>query len=65
MNMEEVRNHARTKGVNPGRLKKTDLIRAIQLANGDVPCYATLQRFHCSDKECLWSADCKKEKKFH
>jgi hypothetical protein len=65
MNMEEIRNYARQKGVNPGRLKKTDLIRAIQTAEGSVPCYATMQRFHCTEGDCRWAVDCKNEKKFH
>jgi hypothetical protein len=43
------------KGVS--RLKKADLIRAIQEHEGNFPCFGTADG-RCDQMDCLWRADC-------
>jgi hypothetical protein len=54
----EIRRIAKTKGVVPGRMKKTELIRAIQRAEGNYECFETAVEGHCSQAECAWREDC-------
>jgi hypothetical protein len=61
LNWVEMRRYARSKGVNPGKLRKTELIRAIQAAEGNPQCFATARKEHCPETSCLWERDCKKE----
>ena len=49
MKIQDIKNIAMKKGVNAGKMKKTDLIRAIQVAEGNNACFATS---FCSD---MWS----------
>lgn len=58
MNMTEIRQFARTRGLKPARLRKTELIRAIQDAEGNPTCFATGQAEQCGQPECLWRQDC-------
>jgi hypothetical protein len=60
LNWVEMRRYARSKGVNPGKLRKTELIRAIQAAEGNPQCFASERRVHCPETSCLWERDCKK-----
>ncbi|MBE0574259.1 MAG: SAP domain-containing protein, partial [Desulfuromonadales bacterium] len=41
MNMTEVKAVAKDLGVMPGKMKKEDLIRTIQLAEGNPQCFNT------------------------
>lgn len=61
LNWVEMRRYARSKGVNPGKLRKTELIRAIQAAEGNPQCFATERRDHCPETACLWERDCRKQ----
>jgi hypothetical protein len=57
MNVTEIRAKARQLGVkNYSRLNKADLIRAIQVAEGNSPCY--LQIYDCRVYDCLWRPEC-------
>jgi len=58
MKMQEIRTIARSKGVNPGRMGKADLIRAIQLAEGNFDCFGTAVDEDCDQESCLWREDC-------
>lgn len=61
LNWVEMRRYARSKGVNPGKMRKIELIRAIQAAEGNPQCFATERKGHCPETACLWERDCKKE----
>ena len=61
LNWVEMRRYARSKGVNPGKLRKTELILAIQAAEGNPQCFATERRDHCPETACLWERDCRKQ----
>lgn len=41
---------------NYSRLKKTDLIHAIQIAEGNTDCYAKIPG--CGQMDCCWREDC-------
>lgn len=43
------------KGVS--RMKKAELIRAIQESEGNFPCFGTADG-HCDRMDCLWRQDC-------
>jgi len=57
-NMKEIRKMARQLGVNSTRMRKGDLIRTIQLAEGNYDCYGTATEEECDQEECLWREDC-------
>jgi len=58
MKLEEIKVIARQHGIKVGKLKKAELVRAIQLAEGNNPCFETGQDSECGQTECLWRADC-------
>jgi len=58
MNMQEIKAIAKTRGVKSGSLKKMELIRALQAAEGNQQCFGTGKAAECGQDECLWKADC-------
>jgi len=53
----DVRKRAKERGLKTSRLKKADLIRAIQVAEGNFPCFGTAREY-CDQVNCLWRKDC-------
>jgi hypothetical protein len=60
MNWNDVKKKAVALGVQPGKMKKPELIRAIQTAEGNTPCYGEA-RTDCPYTDCCWLADCAAE----
>ena len=60
MNMNEIKEIASLRGVNPGRLKKADLVRTLQREEGNESCFQTNQADGCDQGQCLWREDCLK-----
>lgn len=58
MKLEEIKEIARQHDIKPGRLKKTELVRAIQTAEGNKACFASGQASQCGQSACLWRDDC-------
>jgi hypothetical protein len=58
--MTEIRSIAKDNGINPTRLRKADLIHAIQVEEHNDPCYATMPVDECDQIDCLWRADCER-----
>lgn len=58
MKIKEIREIAAQKGVKAGAMKKTELIRAIQKAEGNNDCFASERAPECMEDACLWKADC-------
>ena len=59
MNITEVRHRAQAIGVSrPSRMKKGDLIRRIQLQEGNFDCFGSPGRFDCPRLDCCWRNDC-------
>ncbi|MFZ2089751.1 MAG: Rho termination factor N-terminal domain-containing protein [Desulfobaccales bacterium] len=57
MKVTDIRNKARDLGLkNYSRLNKGDLIRSIQVAEGNSPCYQQID--DCRVEDCLWREDC-------
>jgi len=59
MKVQDIKNIAKQKGVNAGKMNKKDLIRTIQTAEGSKTCFATSSVRTCGQINCLWRADCK------
>lgn len=59
MNMNQIKAIAAERGVRAGKLKKTDLIRAIQNAETNPECYMTGFVSDCGQEDCLWKEDCR------
>jgi hypothetical protein len=59
MKIQDVKEIAKKQGVNAGKMNKTDLIRAIQKAEGNHACFDTASVQTCGQMNCLWRADCK------
>lgn len=58
MDMKAIRSTAKSIGVKPGKLSKTELIRQIQIAEGNFDCYATATSGDCDQADCAWRGDC-------
>jgi hypothetical protein len=56
--LQDVRTIAEKRGVDAGNLNKTELIRAIQRAEGNKDCYMSAQVLYCEQTNCLWREDC-------
>ncbi|MDH5542974.1 MAG: Rho termination factor N-terminal domain-containing protein [Nitrospinota bacterium] len=62
MKMEEIREFAKTLGIQSVSkfTKKDDLIRTIQLAEGNEDCFRRDVGYNCQRTNCLWYVDCVK-----
>ena len=59
MKMQETREIAKKWGIKTAKMKKADIIRAIQQAEGNCDCYNTGKAAACGQTICLWREDCK------
>ncbi len=57
MKMDEIRAKAKSLGIVPGKMKKADLIHAIQTAEGYTPCFGW-SNGRCENTDCCFWADC-------
>ncbi len=58
MKMKDIRIIAKARGVKPLKRTKADLIRSIQLKEGNFDCFASADQQTCSQTDCLWREDC-------
>lgn len=58
MRFNEIRKMAKAMGINTYRMKKIDIIRAIQRREQNPECFATDRVRYCNEHECLWRKDC-------
>ena len=58
MKIQEIRAIAKRKGVRSAKMRKGDIIRAIQEAEGNFPCFETAHDGHCDRCDCAWSEEC-------
>jgi hypothetical protein len=57
VNVKEIRDKARALGVkNYSKLRKADLIKSIQVQEGNAPCYQEITG--CQQHDCCWMGDC-------
>ena len=57
MNLTEVKSRAKAVGASVSKMKKPDLIRAIQLAEGSTDCFGTPEG-SCDQEKCCFRNDC-------
>jgi hypothetical protein len=57
MKISEIKNIAKKMDIQPGKMKKVDLIKTIQVKEGNWPCFETAQNY-CDQFQCLWRSDC-------
>lgn len=60
MKIQDIKAIARQSGIKAGNMKKIDLVRAIQKAEGNNECFATSYVHDCNQMNCLWREDCVK-----
>ena len=58
MQMQEIRNVAKSLGIKTSRLSKVELVRQIQIAEGNFECFATAVDGYCDREDCSWRDDC-------
>ena len=58
MNFNEIRKMAKGMDISTYRMKKIDMIRAIQRAEENIGCYGTETVENCHEDGCLWRNDC-------
>jgi hypothetical protein len=58
VNINEVRKIAKKHGINTARLKKGEIIRSIQRAEGNFDCFGTAAFGECTQTDCFWRKDC-------
>lgn len=61
MNMQEIREIARERGIKPGKLTKVELVKELQRGEGNFDCYSTAVDKFCDQAACLWRTDCFKQ----
>jgi hypothetical protein len=59
LSLNEIQMKAKNLGVNPGKMNKTDLIHAIQTAEGNTSCFGW-SNGNCPNSDCCFMADCLK-----
>ena len=58
MKINAIKEIARQHNLKPGRANKVELIRSIQRAEGNLPCFASKKANECGQLNCLWREDC-------
>ena len=59
MTLPEIKLKAMALGLKPGRMKKTDLIHTVQIAEGYTPCFG-YSKGSCGHTDCCFMDDCLK-----
>ena len=57
MKVQEIKNIAKRMHIKTGKMKKADIIKTIQIQEGNWPCFETAQHY-CDQYYCLWRNDC-------
>ena len=57
MDMATIKEKAKQLGIQVGKMKKVDLIRAIQHKEGNFPCFETAKDY-CNQISCAWRKGC-------
>lgn len=58
MHMQDVRERAKDFGIKTARMSKVNLVKAIQLSEGNFSCFASAQDGVCDQIACVWRDDC-------
>ncbi len=58
MELNEVKRIASRHGIKTGKMKKPEIIRSIQRAEGNFDCFGSANSGECNQADCLWRKDC-------
>jgi hypothetical protein len=58
MKVNEIKEIAKNHNIKIGKATKSELVRAIQLAEGNLACFATDRFADCQEHSCMWREDC-------
>jgi murein tripeptide amidase MpaA len=58
MKLEEIKELAKQHNIKTGKLKKAELVRAIQEAEKNDICFDTGTAARCGQETCAWRDDC-------
>jgi len=58
MKIDRIKEIAKQHQIKVGKSKKSDLVRAIQLDEGNQPCFDTNFSGQCGQDSCMWREDC-------
>ncbi len=58
MTLKEVKERAKKYDIKASKMKKDEIIRAIQRSEGNYDCFGTALSGDCSQEDCLWREDC-------
>jgi len=58
MKVDAVKGIAKQHKIKMGKANKSEIIRAIQQAEGNQPCYNTNSAATCGQFACMWREDC-------
>jgi hypothetical protein len=58
MTLKKMKEIAKDKGIRVGNMKKENIIRSIQRAEGNFDCFGTATSGVCDQTNCLWRKDC-------
>jgi hypothetical protein len=57
MKMKKIKKKVAKMGIKVGKMKKVDLIHAVQIEEGNPPCFLTVNDA-CDQADCCWRSDC-------
>lgn len=58
MKLDQVRTIAKSQGIHPGKLSKSELIKSIQIKEGNFDCFSSASNGECDQMDCVWREDC-------
>jgi hypothetical protein len=58
MKLEEIKEIAKQHNIKAGKMKKSDLVKSIQQAEGNERCYDSGKAAQCGQDACAWREDC-------
>jgi hypothetical protein len=58
MTLKKIKEIAKEKGIRVGNMKKENIIRSIQRAEGNFDCFGRATSGVCDQTNCLWRKDC-------
>jgi hypothetical protein len=58
MKLEEIKEIAKQHNIKVSKMKKAELVRAVQQAENNVECFETGTANNCGENDCLWREDC-------
>lgn len=57
MTVKEIKAIAKKMSINPGKMRKVELIKTIQIQEHNTPCFQTAESA-CDQVGCCWRGDC-------